>query len=44
VIPATLTRPHSGHIMETDSIVWYNPAGNQELGLAAPVKKILRNM
>ena len=44
VIPATLTRPHSSRIMETESIVWYNPAGNQELGLAAPVKKILRNM
>jgi A/G-specific adenine glycosylase len=44
VIPATLARPHSSRIMETDSIVWYNPAGTQELGLAAPVKKILRNM
>ena len=44
VIPATLTRLHGDRIMETEGIVWYNPASNQELGLAAPVKKILRNM
>lgn len=44
VIPATVIRTHAARIMEAEDIVWYNPAGQQELGLAAPVTKILRNM
>ena len=44
VIPASVIRMQGERIMEADRIVWYNPAGTQELGLAAPVTKILRNM
>jgi A/G-specific adenine glycosylase len=42
VIPAKLARSQDARVMEADNIVWYNPAGKQELGLAAPVEKIIR--
>ncbi|MEA1890183.1 MAG: A/G-specific adenine glycosylase [Pseudomonadota bacterium] len=41
VIPATVKGNHADRIMETAPAVWYNPAQPAELGLAAPIKKII---
>ena len=41
VIPATLKGNHSTGIMESNPTVWYNPAHPSQLGLAAPIKKII---
>ena len=41
VIPATVEGNHSSGIMESTPTVWYNPAQPSQLGLAAPIKKII---
>ena len=41
VIPATVEGDHSAGIMESTPTVWYNPAHPSQLGLAAPMKKII---
>ena len=41
VIPATVEGNHSTGIMESAPAVWYNPAQPGQLGLAAPIKKII---
>jgi len=43
VIPATVKGNHPDRIMETAPAVWYNPAQPAELGLAAPIKKIIHD-
>ncbi len=44
VIPATLKGDQTNQIMETAPSVWYNPEKPAELGLAAPIKKILNKL
>ena len=44
VIPATVEGNHSTGIMESTQTVWYNPAHPSQLGLAAPMKKIIHNI
>ena len=41
VIPASVEGDHSSGIMESTPTVWYNPAQPSQLGLAAPIKKII---
>jgi A/G-specific adenine glycosylase len=41
VIPATLRGNQQTGIRETPPSIWYNPAKPAELGLAAPIKKII---
>ncbi len=43
VIPATVKGNHLAEIGETAPAIWYNPAKPAELGLAAPIKKIIHN-
>jgi len=41
VIPATVKGNHPARISETAPAIWYNPAKPAELGLAAPIKKLI---
>ncbi len=41
VIPATVKGNHQTEIRETAPAIWYNPAKPAELGLAAPIKKLI---
>jgi A/G-specific adenine glycosylase len=43
VIPAKLKGDHNSVIMESKSTLWYNPADPSQLGLAAPIKKIIHS-
>ena len=43
VIPAKVKGNHATGIMESNPTVWYNPAKPSQLGLAAPIKKIIHN-
>ena len=44
VIPATLRGNQQTGIRETSPSIWYNPAEPAELGLAAPIKKIIHGI
>jgi len=44
VIPAKVKGNHSTGIMESKPTVWYNPANPSQLGLAAPIKKIIHKV
>ena len=43
VIPATVKGNQSDRIMESGPAVWYNPANPPELGLAAPIRKLIHS-
>lgn len=44
VIPVKLEGHHATGIMESKPTVWYNPDRPSQLGLAAPIKKIIHNI
>jgi len=41
VIPATVKGDQPSGIRESPAAIWYNPAKPAELGLAAPIKKLI---
>ena len=43
VIPAELKGKHDSAVMESMPAVWYNPDNPSQLGLAAPIKKIIHS-
>ncbi len=43
VIPAELKGKHDSGVMESMPAVWYNPDNPSQLGLAAPIKKIIHS-
>jgi A/G-specific adenine glycosylase len=43
VIPAELKGKHDRGVMESMPAVWYNPDNPSQLGLAAPIKKIIHS-
>jgi A/G-specific adenine glycosylase len=43
VIPAKVKGNHHKGVMERTPAVWYNPANPSQLGLAAPIKKIIHS-
>ncbi|MCK5361301.1 MAG: A/G-specific adenine glycosylase [Gammaproteobacteria bacterium] len=43
VIPAVVKGEHANTVMEATPAVWYNPDKPSQLGLAAPIKKIIHS-